>query len=69
MSIFPLDSVATITGAFLALIGANVPIVIGILGFAAGVNFVTKKTNDYGLGAIQRFRKVHRENARLRRRV
>jgi len=40
MSIFPLDAVTSLINGFLAVVGDNILVILGILGFALGAGFI-----------------------------
>jgi hypothetical protein len=44
-SIFPTDTVATVTGGITTAITDNIAVVLGVLAFVVGLNFVMRRFN------------------------
>lgn len=52
MALFPATAVADITAGFIGVLTANMAVVLGVLAFAWGVNFVTRKLGKSTRGRI-----------------
>lgn len=52
MNIFPTDAVTTVTGGVTSFLSANIAVVLGILAFMLGLNYILRLTRKATHGRV-----------------